>query len=440
MAWFRAVCLSVVMAACGAAQGQADAPPAHQPEPYQRVVEEDGGNIVRLEMAVREFAPDDPAKPRVYFAGAVHIAEGSFYKALQDFLDAQDVVLFEGVKPPGAGAPEHDLEAEDPAAKKATSRRRVRFLAMAVERYRARNDALPKSLEELARGSEGRVAQLLDAEPKDAWGNPIVYSLVAAPEDGSPPSRAARRGYDLISYGADGVPGGEGDAADLKYSDQKAVSREEKGDRSEGLQTQLANALGVVFQLDAMDHDKPHWRNSDLSVDQVQARLERVGVDADGLFGTLDGSSFMSRLTGAFLGLLGATPDSRAMLKTMMIEVIGRADLATMQMPESMRAMMDVLLEDRNAVVIDDLKRLIDTEPNIRTVGIIYGAGHLPSLEKRLVQEMGYRPVGDVWHAALSVDAEAAGVAPAQLRQMRRMVERMMDRQMNRPARKKTGS
>jgi general secretion pathway protein G len=45
--------------------------------------------------------------------------------------------------------------------------------------------------------------------PKDAWGNDFVYEL--NPESGKP--------FVIISYGADGQPGGEGDDADLYSTD-----------------------------------------------------------------------------------------------------------------------------------------------------------------------------------------------------------------------------
>jgi general secretion pathway protein G len=45
-------------------------------------------------------------------------------------------------------------------------------------------------------------AKVMDEPPTDPWGNPYVYRM-----------NAQRAG--IISYGSDGVPGGEGDAADV---------------------------------------------------------------------------------------------------------------------------------------------------------------------------------------------------------------------------------
>ena len=120
----------VVLAAGGAFARQEG---GAKPEPYLRVVEEKSGAVVRLELAVREFAPPatEAGKPRVFLAGAVHVGEKSFYEGLQKFLDAQDVVLFEGVKPPGSGAAEQDVGGGTDAERAAATKLRVRFIATA---------------------------------------------------------------------------------------------------------------------------------------------------------------------------------------------------------------------------------------------------------------------------------------------------------------------
>lgn len=56
--------------------------------------------------------------------------------------------------------------------------------------------------------SEGGYLNTTDI-PKDAWGNDFIYEL--APESGKP--------FVIISFGADGEEGGEGDDADLYSTD-----------------------------------------------------------------------------------------------------------------------------------------------------------------------------------------------------------------------------
>lgn len=66
--------------------------------------------------------------------------------------------------------------------------------------------AYPKNLEALVTPDEAGFTYLNhDAIPLDPWGNPYVYELPAE-EAGLPR---------IVSYGADGVPGGKGDAQDI---------------------------------------------------------------------------------------------------------------------------------------------------------------------------------------------------------------------------------
>jgi general secretion pathway protein G len=81
-------------------------------------------------------------------------------------------------------------------------------LASALDGYRLDVGRYPRELDGLVENDTGRdtwsgpYLQRADAVPKDPWGNDYVYTLVG--ED-----------FELLSYGADGAQGGEGDDADL---------------------------------------------------------------------------------------------------------------------------------------------------------------------------------------------------------------------------------
>ena len=413
-----AVILRTATGVCG------QEPAAADPRPYLRVVDGEDG-VSSLEVAARAFQPPREDMPRVFLAGAVHIGDRAFYDELQRFLDAQSLVLFEGVKPAGAGAAEHDGELSDEAKAK-TTERRIRFLAIAAEKYRADRDAYPASLEELADGLEARVGSLVRASASDAWGRSIEYT-VEAPGEGA--ATRARPKIELISLGADGVEGGDGAGADLRFSAQKRLTRAERSEGGDGLQQQMAEAFGLVFQLDAMNHDGPTWRNSDMSIDQVQRRLDQAGAEGGALFTMLDGSSLMSRVAGAMVRLIGATATGRFMFKLMLVEMLSQADEILAMIPGDMGTLFEVLIRDRNAVVIADLERLIRDEPGVETVGIIYGAGHMPDLEQRLVA-LGYTPGGDTWRPAISVDPADAGMSKVEARRTRELVRSMLRMQL----------
>ena len=71
-------------------------PPPPAPAPYTRIGRPDADTL-RLEIAARRFVPDRRRGPAVWLVGVSHIGEPGYYHELQTLLDAQTLVLFEGV-------------------------------------------------------------------------------------------------------------------------------------------------------------------------------------------------------------------------------------------------------------------------------------------------------------------------------------------------------
>ncbi len=401
---------------------------------YARVVEDDEKQTLKLEMAVHSYVPQAGDGPTVYLAGAVHIADRSFYKELQAFLDAKEVVLFEGVKPPGAGRLDHELATETDEDKAAATTRRIRFLATCIEKYRLKRKAYPESLAAVVEGSGTRIGKLIEGSLKDAWGNEIAYTVkpeaLEKPAPGAALPAAPPDPFELTSLGADGKPGGEGGDSDIRLSGQDPLAEGEVEEGGEGIQTLLANALGLVFQLDAMDHNKPNWRNSDLSVDQVQERLDKAGAESGQLFQMLDGSSFSAKFAGVILKIISLFPSVQAMGKMMMVDMLANADELLGAMPGGMGAMLNVIIKDRNQVVMDDLDQALKERPPHKDIAIIYGAGHLPDMEQRLTERFGYKESGVQWFAAIVVDLKKTGLTPAQVKTTREMLKNQIQRQI----------
>lgn len=103
-------------------------------------------------------------------------------------------------------------------AKKTQARVQIKNLQQALELFKLDNGFYPSTdqgLEALVRPPEtGRAPKnyrkggYLDRVPKDPWGNAYVYVCPGSHGD-----------YDITSYGADGVPGGEGEDADVNSWD-----------------------------------------------------------------------------------------------------------------------------------------------------------------------------------------------------------------------------
>lgn len=102
-------------------------------------------------------------------------------------------------------------------AKRESARAQIEMLNAALDAYRLHNGRYPtteQGLEALREKpatppvpDDWRGPYLRKDVPTDPWGTPYVYRS---------PGTESEWGYDLLSYGKDGEPGGEGEAADVK--------------------------------------------------------------------------------------------------------------------------------------------------------------------------------------------------------------------------------
>lgn len=401
--------------------------PAKSAFSYVRVEEEEGGAIVKLQTAVREFKSEKADAPTIYLVGAVHIGDKGFYEALQASLDSKDVVLFEGVRPPGAGRLEHQREAPTDTERAALTEKRLRLLMISAEVAKEKLGHYPATMDELHASVGDRLGRFSRDCAVDAWGQAIALKLL--PEQ----AEADKGRVEFVSLGSDGLVGGEKSAADLSSTQLPPVKPEEvpkAGD--EGIQKKLARALGLVFQLDAMKHEGENWRSSDLSADQVQDRLEAAGADASGLFNMLSGSSFSAKLAGILLNVIASNQMLSTVTKVAMIDMLTHADRLLAggggggAQAEQLAKAMTVIIHDRNEVVEKDLRNIVTHEPNVKTIAVIYGAGHMADLEER-VEAMGYAPTRDVWFTAIRCDVRESGLSLSDVNMMRKTVRQSIE-------------
>jgi general secretion pathway protein G len=101
------------------------------------------------------------------------------------------------------------------AAKSATATSQMEMLSTTLDAYRLDNGTYPSTeqgldalweLPAIQPPANWRGPYLRKAVPLDPWGQPYIYIF---------PGQSNPNGFDLISLGADGQPGGEGENADL---------------------------------------------------------------------------------------------------------------------------------------------------------------------------------------------------------------------------------
>ena len=86
-----------------------------------------------------------------------------------------------------------------------------------------------------------------------------------------------------------------------------------------------------------------------------------------------------------------------------------------------------MIIDERNQLVIDDLKAILEREPQVSSIAILYGAGHMPDMARRLTEQLGYRPTGEQWLTAFEVDLERSAMSARQLERIRWMVRYQLE-------------
>jgi hypothetical protein len=398
--------------------GQETSPPGPETTlTHALKVAEGNGDAITLQIATWRFQRD--GAPDVELIGVAHIADRSFYQQVQTVLDASDVVLYESVMPAGAGGAGGQTDQE----RAASTDRALRFLASLVEAYRVHHDTYPPTLEALGAfiaELDWRLAQASNTAGTDGWGAIVRYEVG---QDGT--------SFKLISGGADRADDGD----DILVTSDHAVPAAPLGGESIQIQAELASALDLEFQLDAIDYTGTTFRVSDMAIDELEAAMRERDLDFAMLADTLSGTSLTGQVAAVMLRLIrvldamvdGAIADT---CKVLLIELIGDPTVLEQSLDQFGEGFSEVLIGMRNQVPIDDLASIIEQEPQVETVAILYGAAHLPDLAERLIDQLGYQLVEERWLGAIKVDLATSKIDKRTMMQMRMMVRQMMRAQV----------
>ncbi len=231
-------------------------------------------------------------------------------------------------------------------------------------------------------------------------------------------------------------------APDTKKEALASEPAAKSGERA-SLQKDLAESLGLVFQLEAINYARTNFRNSDLSVQELRDLMDKDDEPAapdspkekrkneafETLLKAMEGNSLFGTLLKAGFKLVGGSPKLQAMTKLALIEALGgiRGDLSRMKsLPEDMQRLMEVLIQTRNDAVLKDLRAELKRAAPPASISVFYGAGHMDDLERRVRREFGYRVESDLWLPAFTVDYTKAGLSVIEATLLRTMVQRQM--------------
>ena len=215
-------------------------------------------------------------------------------------------------------------------------------------------------------------------------------------------------------------------------------------DKAESLQQALAAALGLRFQLEAIDYRRSRFRNSDLTLAQIQdllaahagsaeaanARADEGGREFSQLLQLLEGSGLAGALARVTMGLVGGSPRLQALVKFALIGLFGDlpGDLTGLQsLPPGLQRLLEVLVAERNKRVISDLQAALRQRPAPKSVAVFYGAGHMPDLERRLRTALPCQPAEERWLTSFAVNPRAEGLTELELHWVRELVRRQLE-------------
>ena len=359
------------------------------------------GLSAELLIASRRYVNPDFDDQSVWLVGVAHVGDAAFYDSISELISSHDVVLYESVMQEasrGASGETHEEKIRNTNA----SMHWLADLAASVELV---DETPPLSIDDLQGRSiviDRRMVDAVRSTRTDAWGHPLGMA-----RNGNTSS--------IVSLGRDGLPGGDGVDSDLIVS----ISLEGREVPSQGIQESLAEGLSLKYQLAELPYEQPHWVVSDMSWEQLQTRFQEEGIQLEGLSGMLEGSSLPAGLVKILMRLIpildmmsgGTVTDG---LKVALIEVLGRNDAIEVAMKQFGDGVGgEILINERNAVVIDDLNSMLQDELH-SNISILYGAGHMEDMDTRL-RKLGWSSVEERWLPAISVDLEKSNLTSAEM-------------------------
>ncbi|MEN8126277.1 MAG: hypothetical protein ABFR90_00565, partial [Planctomycetota bacterium] len=169
--------------------------------------------------------------------------------------------------------------------------------------------------------------------------------------------------------------------------------------------------FGMIDQLEGIDYSKENFVAADLKKEELEAEAKKEGTTLDGLLSGGQGK-------GPKPGQAPPMPDPnqlRMMLRMAGVDQGKRMQAMQMVNPPTghmpSAKMMKILVWARNERCMEVLKERLDAGDD--NIGVFYGLGHCPDLEKRLLK-MGFKETKKEWTAAWILPALPAAAKTRQ--------------------------
>lgn len=172
------------------------------------------------------------------------------------------------------------------------------------------------------------------------------------------------------------------------------------------LQKGMMSALGLQFQLEHIDYSPSNFVHADMTPEEFgQSMTDNNESVAKMFFRTLGMSAAMGGASGEaemLSALLSSSEDRVYRLRRSAANQLIKMDVG-MKAWEGDNG--STIITHRNGKAFKVLQQQLDAGK--KKVGVFYGAGHLPDMERRLIEDFGMTPGEPQWQRAWKLRADA---------------------------------
>ena len=369
----------------GLALGQVDDAQPETP-PIYSTVEGTKATGLKMKTKVQLLVPESGNGPTVWLVGVCHLGEKDYYVTIDAILKSMDIVLYEGV---GANGLFPD-ESEATNQRLVATRTAQGILVNKIYRFQQSERRLPESLEELSQATglfDQRTLELLEIAKNDGWGNPMIYEVVD------------KRNARLISLGADRKEGGYHEDQDTKVDYKTSV-----GAKSVHLYERLANIVGVEAQPERLWMFRPNWINADASKAEMEKLVEELDDNSKRVVEAVlkNESSTLKWLVVLLEGMSSTSPKFVNYAREMLITTLSKPNKQSEQFKE-------ILLIARNKIAMKKFVETRESNPDCKSICMIYGSAHMADFEQRICERYNYKPQHAFWLTVMQTSPEKDG-------------------------------
>lgn len=271
----------------------------------------------------------------------------------------------------------------------------VIVLAAALAVATAASAQAPESFMRLSEGPDGDPAalQVALAHYRDGQGRTLHLVGAVHVADRIYFKELQRRfdDYDVVLYELVGDPEGQGERPAGTGLNLVGL-----------LQGGMKDALGLAFQLEEIDYERPNFVHADMTATEFSDSMADRDESWTGTFMQLWAASAVTQNPAeqqAQLLRVLLADDRQLVLKQVMAEsMVEQAQVLEVLANEE----GSVLITERNLKALSVLER--ELEGGARKVALFYGAGHLPDFHRRLVGRYGFEFQSLEWLDAWVLD------------------------------------